>query len=206
MKLFAIVPILAILSVSPAFSGSLKDTVKDEVKKELTGDQKDACEALLCLSSSERPSECNPSLHRYFNISHKHLKDTLNARKAFLSLCPAVDDDKQMPSLVNAIANGAGRCDLAGLNQNAWQQCHTRRVWDSNENTISCNPQLPSYCKAYYSHSYTNLEQPKWQCTQTVKEAKFVYDNANNNKRVHTNWNNARIEQVERCVAGKWVL
>ena len=203
MKKLALLAIMAILSLSAtADAGSLKDAVKDE----LTGDTKLACEALLCLSSSERPSECNPSLHRYFDISHKHLKDTLKARKAFLSLCPAVNDDKQMPSLVNAIANGAGRCDLASLNQNAWQQCHTRRVWDSNENTISCNPQLPSYCKAYYSHSYTNLEQPKWQCTQTVKEAKFVYDNANNNKRVHTNWNNARIEQVERCVAGKWVL
>lgn len=206
MKNLALLPILAILVSSPAFSGSLKDTIKEEVKKELTGDTKLACEALLCLSSSERPSECNPSLHRYFNISHKHLKDTLNARKAFLSLCPAVDDDKQMPSLVNAIANGAGRCDLAGLNQNAWQQCHTRRVWDSNENTISCNPQLPSYCKAYYSHSYTNLEQPKWQCTQTVKEAKLVYNNTNDNRRVQSNWNNAHIEQVERCVAGKWVL
>lgn len=202
----SLIPVLLAFLPCVTFSGSLKDTIKDEVKKELTGDTKLACEALLCLSSSERPSECNPSLHRYFDISHKHLKDTLKARKAFLSLCPAVDDDKQMPSLVNAIANGAGRCDLASLNQNTWQQCHTRRVWDSNENTISCNPQLPSYCKAYYTHNYTNIEQPKWQCTKTVKESKLVYNNANNNKRVHTNWNNARIEQVERCVAGKWVL
>ena len=195
MKLFAIVPILAILSVSPAFSGSLKDTVKDEVKKELTGDQKDACEALLCLSSSERPSECNPSLHRYFNISHKHLKDTLNARKAFLSLCPAVDDDKQMPSLVNAIANGAGRCDLAGLNQNAWQQCRNNRFWGGDENKISCNPQLPAYCNAYYNHAYTDIAKPKWQCTQFEKENKIVRVN-----------NSYKLQEVSYCVGGKWTL
>lgn len=129
----SLIPVLLAFLPCVAFSGSLKDTIKDEVKKELTGDTKLACEALLCLSSSERPSECNPSLHRYFNISHKHLKDTLKARKAFLSLCPAVDDDKQMPSLVNAIANGAGRCDLAALNQNAWQQCRNNRFWGGDE-------------------------------------------------------------------------
>ena len=192
MRKLTLLPILAILLSSPAFSGSLKDTIKDE----LTGDTKLACEALLCLSSSERPSECNPSLHRYFDISHKHLKDTLKARKAFLSLCPAVDDDKQMPSLVNAITNGAGRCDLASLNQNAWQQCRISRVWNSDENKISCNPQLPSYCNVYYNHAYTDIAKPKWQCTQTEKDARIVRDE-------HNQW---KITHTERCVAGKWVL
>ena len=31
---------------------------------ELTGDTKLACEAILCLSSSERPSECSASLSK----------------------------------------------------------------------------------------------------------------------------------------------
>ena len=31
----------------------------------LTGDTKLSCEAILCLSSSTRPSECDPSLQRY---------------------------------------------------------------------------------------------------------------------------------------------
>lgn len=195
MKKFALLPILAILVSSPAFSGSLKDTIKEEAKKELTGDTKLACEALLCLSSSERPSECNPSLHRYFNISHKHLKDTLNARKAFLSLCPAVDDDKQMPSLVNAIANGAGRCDLAGLNQNAWQQCRSWRDRETGERRSYCNPQLPSYCSAYYNHAYTDIAKPKWKCTQVEKAPQLVKDGRG-----------YKIAYVEHCTGGKWVL
>ncbi|MBR2251363.1 MAG: conjugal transfer protein TrbM [Neisseriaceae bacterium] len=192
MKKFTLLPILAILSLSAtADAGSLKDAVKDE----LTGDTKLACEALLCLSSSERPSECNPSLHRYFDISHKHLKDTLNARKAFLSLCPAVDDDKQMPSLVNAIANGAGRCDLAGLNQNAWQQCRSWRDRETGERRSYCNPQLPSYCSAYYNHAYTDIAKPKWKCTQVEKAPQLVKDGRG-----------YKIAYVERCTGGKWVL
>ena len=34
--------------------------------EELTGDSKLACEAILCLSTSTRPTECNESLRRYF--------------------------------------------------------------------------------------------------------------------------------------------
>ncbi|WP_269902395.1 TrbM/KikA/MpfK family conjugal transfer protein, partial [Campylobacter coli] len=34
----------------------------------LTGDTKLACEAILCLSSGTRPSECSSSLARYFSI------------------------------------------------------------------------------------------------------------------------------------------
>ena len=47
---------------------------------ELTGDTRYACEALLCLSSGIRPGECSPSLSRYFGITRKKWKDTLNAR------------------------------------------------------------------------------------------------------------------------------
>lgn len=36
-----------------------------------TGDVRLACEAVLCLSSGTRPSECAPSLKRYFSISQK---------------------------------------------------------------------------------------------------------------------------------------
>ena len=54
----------------------------------LTGDAKLACEALLCLPSAVRPSECTPSIQRYFSIRKKKWKNTLNARKAFLNLCP----------------------------------------------------------------------------------------------------------------------
>lgn len=82
----------------------------------LTGSTKLACEALLCLSSGTRPSECAPSLSEYFGITRKKWSDTLNARKAFLNLCPAASE-VGMPSLVDAISEGAGRCDAASLNR-----------------------------------------------------------------------------------------
>ena len=84
---------------------------------ELTGTVKLACEALLCLSSSSRPGECSPSLDHYFGIKKDKWSDTLDARKDFLNLCPA-SSEPGMPSLVNAIADGAGFCDAASLNRN----------------------------------------------------------------------------------------
>jgi hypothetical protein len=38
----------------------------------LSGDQRLACEAILCLSSPAQPSECDPSLDRYFGINKKN--------------------------------------------------------------------------------------------------------------------------------------
>ncbi|HIH2103653.1 TPA: TrbM/KikA/MpfK family conjugal transfer protein, partial [Campylobacter coli] len=46
----------------------------------LTGDTKLACEAILCLSSGTRPSECSSSLARYFSIKFKKPWKTINAR------------------------------------------------------------------------------------------------------------------------------
>lgn len=37
----------------------------------LQGDEKLSCEAILCLSTSSRPSECSESINRYFSISLK---------------------------------------------------------------------------------------------------------------------------------------
>ena len=54
-----------------------------------TGDTRLACEAVLCLASGTRPSECAPSLNRYFSISARKLKDTIKKRANFLKLCPA---------------------------------------------------------------------------------------------------------------------
>lgn len=74
----------------------------------LTGDMRLACEAILCLSSGDRPSECAPSIQRYFSIQHKKWKDTLNARRDFLNLCPS-SKEQGMNRLINTLVNGAGR-------------------------------------------------------------------------------------------------
>ena len=82
----------------------------------MNGDTRLACEALLCLSSGNRPSECAPSIKRYFSIRHKKLGDTLKARRNFLKMCPA-SSNAEMAGLTDAIAEGAGRCDAQELNR-----------------------------------------------------------------------------------------
>ena len=53
----------------------------------LPEDTKLACEAKLCLSSNEEPTECEESLNRYFGIVRNTPKETKDARKGFLDQC-----------------------------------------------------------------------------------------------------------------------
>ena len=69
-----------------------------------TGDTKLACEAILCLSTGNRPGECSPSISRFFSISFRRWSRTLRARRNFLSLCPdtnAPDMQQLMADIVN---------------------------------------------------------------------------------------------------------
>ena len=77
----------------------------------LEGDQRLACEATMCLLAGQRPDQCEPSIRRYFSISHRRPSDTLNGRMNFLRLCPRSDD-----SMVQAVAMGAGSCEAENLN------------------------------------------------------------------------------------------
>lgn len=130
----------------------------------LTGDVRLACEATLCLSSGERPDECQPSLKRYFSIKHKKLKDTLKARKDFLKLCPA-SEEKNMPSLIDALVNGAGRCDAAELHR-MMASTYKKKVNKHRSNKAGGNYFIempvqyirnakPKYCQAYFDHEWT---------------------------------------------------
>lgn len=141
----------------------------------LTGDTKLACEAILCLSTGSRPSECAPSIKRYFSIDHKKMSDTIKDRKDFLNMCPS-SNEQGMPALINAIANGAGRCDAAELNRVNSQtitvknpvfekgsSCYKREGMKSCDQypptitkTIIKNTK-PSYCEAYFSHGWTQI-------------------------------------------------
>ena len=69
MKKLALLPL--------ALAGMFSATAAQADDGLFTGDVRLACEAVLCLSSGTRPSECAPSLKRYFSISHKKLSDTL---------------------------------------------------------------------------------------------------------------------------------
>jgi len=122
----------------------------------LVGDTRSACEAVLCLASGTRPTECMPSLRRYFSISFKKWSDTLQGRVDFLNLCPASNVDAKMKSLVSAIANGAGSCDAAALNGNLM-------VWQSSggeggNGSYYISNAMPAVCTTYASHTYTDLK------------------------------------------------
>lgn len=180
--LSAVLPVSAgsavLLLVGPAVAApSASEMLKDESGKLLTGDKKLACEAIMCLSSGTRPSECNPALHRYFSIHHRKLGDTIRARRDFLRQCPASGDDG-MPGLIDAIADGAGRCDAASLNKKLRkkvkvQRCYT--VKDSRKvgfgavgnggrqecrtvETYQISNVPPSYCRAYLGHAWTDVK------------------------------------------------
>ena len=82
----------------------------------LTGDTKLACEAILCLSTGSRPTECSPSIAKYRSIKHKKLKDTTKARRNFLAMCPTGSNDPQLESLLDLHSVSAQYCDPAMLN------------------------------------------------------------------------------------------
>lgn len=143
----------AVITALAAMFFSAAPAQADEL---FTGDVRLACEAILCLSSGSRPSECAPSIQKYFSITARKLSNTIKKRKSFLNLCPAATQDEKMAALVDAITNGAGRCDYASLNS-------TLRVWSSHEDGAGyISDTLPSYCTTYNSNAYTDIKAPRY--------------------------------------------
>lgn len=128
----------------------------------LSGDTKLSCEALLCLSSSTRPSECNPALQRYFSIHAKKFSKTIQLRRQFLQLCPtggASSNDKNFIDLRdNVLPTLDGDCSAASLNQKI------ETNFDDGFQMVRINPKLSSSCQALINHSYTNLK-PHYTCS-----------------------------------------
>lgn len=120
---------------------------------QLTGDPKLACEAIMCLSTGSRPSECNPSISRFFSIQHNKWSDTLRDRIDFLNQCPTVSQNRDMQKLASDAANGAGRCDAATLNST------NISMFDADAGTYSVNATMPGYCTAYVQNKYTDLSK-----------------------------------------------
>lgn len=146
----------------------------------LSGDARLACEALLCLATSGPPSECAESIARYFTISLRKWSDTVRARSAFLGLCP-LEVDADMPSLVQAIANGAGRCDAASLNV-------SNALHDNDRDTPIIDNRMPPVCTAYFHNAYVDMQdtspryvgtperQGLWIETAQYEDAQRNYD------------------------------
>lgn len=144
------------LAISSALAAMIFASVPAQADELFTGDVKLACEAVLCLSTGQRPDECSPSIKKYFSITAKKLSDTIKKRKGFLELCPAATQDEKMIALVDSIANGAGRCDYASLNAN-------QRVWSGGEDGVSyISNAMPSNCNAYNNNAYTDIKAPRY--------------------------------------------
>lgn len=125
-----------------------------------TGDVRLACEAILCLSSGTRPSECMPSLSKFFSLRKQHKKDksTTQKRSEFLNLCPTASYDASMRSLVHAIVHGAGQCDARTLNATLIRSTH----YDKESIKTIISNQLPQHCVRYIGHAYTDINTPKY--------------------------------------------
>ena len=136
-SVIAVAAVFCATAASPARSQEL-----------LTGDTRLACEAVLCLASGTRPDACIPSLTRYFSIQFRYPWETIQGRINFLNLCPSSSASAPMQSLVNALANGAGSCDPASLNQSL-------RGNDEDNNLISNT--LPAFCVTLYSQPYVDV-------------------------------------------------
>ncbi|MET3435014.1 hypothetical protein ABIC71_004527 [Herbaspirillum seropedicae] len=140
-----------VASLSLAFGSISTSAVAQDV---LTGDTRLACEAILCLSSGTRPTECLPSLNRYFSINLRKFSDTIRERANFLRLCPVSNQTPEMQSLVAAIVDGAGHCDPGSLNR-------TLVMWRLNRHgsyETYISDQMPEYCSAYVGHAYTDFK------------------------------------------------
>ncbi len=151
MKTMAFTVALTIMVMSTLVAIAAADGV-------LEGDEKLACEAILCLSSGTNPAECSPSLSKYFSIRARKPSDTFKARKNFLSLCPRSDGDPSMQALIHILSEGTGRCDAETINL-------IDRVWmpwiDENgvlQGKFVISNRMPIYCQAYYGHQYTDLD------------------------------------------------
>ena len=120
----------------------------------LTGLEKLSCEAILCLSTGSPPGECNPALNYYYSLKAKKWKNTLKKRINFLNICPS-GSSPGMPSLISAIANGAGRCDKSTL----LSMLNPKYSWDGDGMswTQGKYSSIPGYCSVYYNHSWTVL-------------------------------------------------
>lgn len=168
VKLMQKLKLLAFTFVASALSATVQAQPVDLKLDYLTGLPKLACEAILCLSSGTRPSECTPSLNHYFSIEifRKGVLDwsaTVDARRVFLNMCPA-GNAPGMSGLINALSRGGGRCDAAYLNathrRTAVRVRRTMGFGDAGEiihkeEVAAVNDQLPLYCQVYYNHEWT---------------------------------------------------
>lgn len=106
------------------------------------GEKKQACEAVMCLSSGERPEECKPSLKKYFSIKAKKPWKTIKMRKEFLKKCPSGEYEGKEEHL-DALVQGSEVCEMDNL------------LASINLNEPPYTQPIPEHCLTLASHQYT---------------------------------------------------
>lgn len=158
----------------------------------LTGDTRLACEAILCLATGTRPSECSPSLRKYFSITAKKMSDTIRKRRNFLDLCPVSNQTPEMSALVSAMSRGAGRCDAQSLNA-------TLRRWSGwDDGYVYISNQMPDYCAAYTNHAYTDFSSTKPRYVGTPERGGYWVEAADYDRALAEYNERIRREDEER--------
>ncbi len=150
-----------------AFANENEQTLQTDL---LSGDTKLSCEAILCLSSSTRPSQCSESLSYYFGLKAKKWSDTVTKRRNFLKLCPVGGAD--IEDLVfadlrdNVLPNSDPReCTAEYLNKQVETNYQDYYNSYNSYTNYRINPNIPKQCEALYSHSYTAIERPNYICS-----------------------------------------
>lgn len=157
--------------ITSVFALSAISSLKAVEIETLTGDTALACEALLCLSSPTRPSECANALRRYFSIHLKKPWKTIQARKDFLNLCPAGSSSNEMIAQVNSLSQIDGYCTTQELNANIEKvQSGTNKSCNDNGckeipvYSYRISPTMTRNCQILSSMSYNDYKF-KYTCS-----------------------------------------
>lgn len=151
----------------------LDSRTEEALGEMLQGDQKTACEVILCLTSSQRPNECTPPINEYILKSWRYTAhggidwgSTMNARSGFLQQCPATDEDQELSALAEGHARLGESCNLALYNTptrtiyyNALDPLSEKKP-DHNKDILSItviDSAIHSGCKAYIENEYMDL-------------------------------------------------
>ncbi|EAK4147758.1 hypothetical protein CYI61_08925, partial [Campylobacter upsaliensis] len=132
--------------------------------KILGGDAGLACEAILCLSSPAKPSECSPSLARYFGISLSKPHKTAQARANFLNQCPASSMTPEMKQQVASLSKLTGYCTEDELNANVEKKLIDKigfkRIYE-----YRISPKMTENCRILTNLNYSDYAF-KYTCNQ----------------------------------------
>ncbi|WP_392563294.1 TrbM/KikA/MpfK family conjugal transfer protein [Orbus wheelerorum] len=161
-KLIAFLSIFIIVNISYAENNPV-------VPNALTGDTALACEAILCLSSSTRPTECAKSIAKYFGLRDpKSFAKTLNIRKSFLNLCPTSDDgeiDQILENFKDEVILLKTDCNAEAFNQMIDSYTQTGGKDGIPITYYRVAADIPEVCERLSKHSYTDIKLPTYRCS-----------------------------------------